>query len=105
MSQDIESCTVNCKAIKWKQIYVSAAGNVGPCCWIDFKEKLHKQNTRIDYMDKIGMFPNLNEQSMKEIFDSGYFGKISNTWNSTPLFECARQCGNFDKLKVQFSNS
>jgi hypothetical protein len=51
------------------------------------------------------MFPNLNEQSIEEIFDSGYFDKIANTWNSKPLFECARQCGNFDKLRVQFRDN
>jgi MoaA/NifB/PqqE/SkfB family radical SAM enzyme len=102
-SQVVDNCTINCKAIKWKQIYVSATGNVGPCCWMDFKDKLHKQNTRIDYMDKIGEFPNLAEQSLEEIFESGYFDKISKTWDNDPLFECAKQCGNFDKMGVQFN--
>jgi len=102
MSQIDANCTINCKAVKWKQIYVAASGNVGPCCWMDFKEKLHKQNTRIDYMDKIGMFPNLYEQSLADIFNSGYFDKISNTWDNEPVFECAKQCGKFDKSGSQY---
>jgi len=102
--EQVGKCTINCKAVKWKQIYVAATGNVGPCCWMDFKEKLHKQNTRIDYMDKIGLFPNLQEHTLAEIFNSGYFDKISSTWDSEPVFECAKQCGNFDKSGVQFEN-
>ena len=104
MSQIDANCTINCKAVKWKQIYVAASGNVGPCCWMDFKEKLHKQNTRIDYMDKIGVFPNLHEQSLKDIFNSGYFDMIANTWDNDPVFECAKQCGKFDKSGAQFEH-
>ena len=104
MVEQVGKCTINCKAVKWKQIYVAATGNVGPCCWMDFKEKLHKQNTRIDYMDKIGEFPNLHEQTMEEIFSSGYFDKIENTWADDPVYECAKQCGNFDKSGAQFEN-
>lgn len=93
---------INCKAVKHKQIYVSALGNVSPCCWVDFKDKLHKQNTRIDYMDKIGVFPNLHESSLEDIFSSSYFNDISDTWSKEPLFECAKQCGDFDKCGAQF---
>jgi MoaA/NifB/PqqE/SkfB family radical SAM enzyme len=101
-AEQVVSCTITCKSVKWQQLYVAATGNVGPCCWMDFKDKLHKQNTRIDYMDKIGEFPNLYKQSLSEIFDSGYFDKISATWDNEPLFECAKQCGKFDKLGEQF---
>jgi MoaA/NifB/PqqE/SkfB family radical SAM enzyme len=102
--EQVGKCTINCKSVKWKQIYVAATGNVGPCCWMDFKEKLHKQNTRIDYMDKIGLFPNLQEHTLVDIFNSGYFDKISSTWDNEPVFECAKQCGNFDKSGAQFEN-
>jgi MoaA/NifB/PqqE/SkfB family radical SAM enzyme len=101
----ITNCTIACKAVKYKQIYVSATGNVGPCCWMDFEEKLHKQTTRIDYMDKIGIFPNLNLQTLDEIFTSGYFNKIEQTWQIEPIYECAKQCGKFDKLGAQFDAS
>jgi len=100
---DKSSCVITCKAVKYKQIYVAASGNVGPCCWMDFKEKLHKQYTRIDYMDKIGEFPNLHEQSLEDIFNSGYFNRIENTWANDPVYECAKQCGKFDKLGTQFN--
>jgi MoaA/NifB/PqqE/SkfB family radical SAM enzyme len=93
---------ITCKSVKNKQIYISADGNVSPCCWTDFSWILHKQDNRIDYMDKIGVIPNLNTMSLKDVFDSGFFNKIANTWDNNPLMECSKQCGSFDKLNEQF---
>ena len=53
-------------------------------------------------MDSVGVFPNLNKNTMQEIFDSGYFKTIEDTWVSAPLIECSKQCGKFDKLGAQF---
>ncbi len=41
---------------------------------------------------------------MQEIFDSNYFKEIEDTWGHTPLKECSKQCGSFDKLGAQFEN-
>jgi MoaA/NifB/PqqE/SkfB family radical SAM enzyme len=93
---------IKCKAQKHKQFYVSAEGNISPCCWLDFEWILPKQDTRIDYMDRIGEFPNLFNNTLEEIFDSGFFNRIAETWNDNPLAECSKQCGNFDKCGAQF---
>ena len=95
---------ITCKVKQYKQFYVSALGNITPCCWTDMKEKLHKQDTRIDFMDKIGEFPNLYDSTLEEIFASGYFDKIESTWKDSPLMECSKQCGSFDRLGEQFVN-
>lgn len=95
---------IQCKAVKYKQIYVAADGTVSPCCWLDFKWILPKQDTRIDYMDIVGVFPNLNNDTMQGIFESGYFKEIEDTWAVKPLMECSKQCGKFDKLGAQFVN-
>lgn len=95
---------IKCKAQKNKNFYVSSCGKISPCCWLDFEWILPKQDTRIDYMDKIGEFPDLNKNSLAEIFSSGYFDKIAETWNTDSLMECSKQCGNFDKLGAQFDN-
>lgn len=94
--------TITCKAKNASSIYISADGNINPCCWLDFKWILPRQDSRIDYMDVVGVFPNLNKQSMAEIFESNHFQKIEDTWAVTPLQECARQCGKFDKLNEQY---
>ena len=94
---------IQCKSQKYKQIYVSADGTVSPCCWLDFNWILPKQDTRIDYMDKIGWFPNLNNVSLQAIFDSNFFNDIEKTWSNNCLAECSKQCGSFDKLGAQFN--
>jgi hypothetical protein len=83
-SQKETKPTIVCKAVKYKQIYVSACGNVSPCCWLDI--------------------PNLNTSSLEEIFEKGFFNKIEQTWKEMPLQECSKQCGSFDKLGEQFEN-
>jgi MoaA/NifB/PqqE/SkfB family radical SAM enzyme len=107
VQDNISDCApvIDCKALKYKQIYVAASGNVSPCCWLSFDHVLHKQDTRIDYMDKIDMFPNLNKQSLSDIFASNYFNLIEQTWGKEPLTECSKQCGKFDKLNAQFINT
>lgn len=96
---------IDCKAKVDNQFYISANGNISPCCWLDYSWILPRQESRIDYMDTVGDLPNLNKQTLKEIFDSGYFDKIAKTWESTPLKECAQQCGKFDKLREQYVSS
>lgn len=94
--------SISCKAQKLRQLYVAASGVVSPCCWLDFSWILPKQDSRVDYMDAIGLFPNLKKQTLATIFDSGYFQQIEDTWAVKPLLECSRQCGKFDKLGEQF---
>lgn len=91
-----------CKAQKYKQLYVSACGNVSPCCWLDMEWIPPMQESRVDYMEKISEFPNLHCKTLKEIFDGGFFSKIEAQWGTVGLKECTKQCGSFDKLGVQF---
>ena len=95
---------ISCKAKNDNMIYVSANGNVSPCCWLDMDWIPQHSPFRLDYMIKINKIPNLNKYSMKEIFNSGYFDKIQDTWNTCGLKECSKQCGSFDKLRAQFES-
>jgi len=94
--------SISCKAIKDSQMYVAANGTVTPCCWLDQEWHPAYSENKIDYIDKIGIWPNLNVSSLENIFQSGYFDKISSCWNTTGLKECSKQCGSFDKLNKQF---
>lgn len=97
--------TINCKSKNSSEIYVAANGIVSPCCWLDMDWMPPVSYSRIDYIDKIGMFPNLNNKTLEDIFDSGYFNKIESTWNTEScLKECSKQCGKFDKLGAQFES-
>lgn len=93
---------VNCKVAKEKNLYVGATGNVSPCCWLELSSVPPHNPSRVDYMDKIGAYPNLKENTLSEIFDSGFFDVIKNTWTCDPLKECAKQCGEVDRFNEQF---
>lgn len=101
-SLKVDKPYISCKAQSGKEIYVSATGIISPCCWLDFSWILPRQDSRIEYMDRINMLPSLKTQSFEEIFNSNYFNSIADTWNNTPLKECAKQCGTFDKLRAQY---
>jgi MoaA/NifB/PqqE/SkfB family radical SAM enzyme len=97
-----ESKVIKCKVAKEKSLYVSATGNLLPCCWLDNEWFNPNHPHRIDYMDKIGKYPSLHKSTLTEIFDSNYFNKIADTWNSSPLKDCSRQCGEVDRFNEQF---
>jgi len=94
---------IQCKANKDNRMYISANGNVAPCCWLDVEYFPQHHQSKIDYMIKVNSIPNLYKQSLEEIFNSGFFSKISSCWTTTGLKECSRQCGTFDKLNKQFT--
>jgi MoaA/NifB/PqqE/SkfB family radical SAM enzyme len=94
---------ITCKAKTDSAIYVAANGNVSPCCWLDMEWMPKQAERRLDYMIKIKQVPNLNQNTLAEIFDSRYFDKIQNSWSTCGLKECSKQCGSFDKLNRQFA--
>ena len=83
-SQKETKPTIVCKAVKYKQIYVSACGNVSPCCWLDMEWIPPMQESRIDYMKRIGEFPNLNTSSLEEIFENKEQIEVSKFYEKLP---------------------
>jgi sulfatase maturation enzyme AslB (radical SAM superfamily) len=96
--------TIDCKAIKYRQLYIGANGVVSPCCWLDLSWHPAHHTNRIDYMDQVGELPNLYHTTLQNIFESNYFNKIERSWSTQPLLECSKQCGRFDKMGGQFVN-
>jgi len=103
-SQNDRSPIITCKAKEYNELYISANGNVSPCCWLDIEWLPPVNPERIDYMDKLGIFPNLNNQTLIDIFNSEFFNKIKKTWDSNCLATCKKQCGSFNKSEVQFES-
>lgn len=94
---------ITCKSKRDNQIYVGSNGSVSPCCWLNFDWVPPMQDNRIQYMDVLGEFPNLNSQTLIEIFESGYFDRIEQSWSTCGVSECSAQCGSFDKMGEQYA--
>jgi len=97
-----EKTTIHCKAKQSSSIYVGADGSVTPCCWLDYAGTMPNSFSMVDYKDQGFITPNLNHNSMQDIFNSNYFNQVEKTWTDKPLRECTKQCGKVDKLNEQF---
>ena len=97
-----ETKEIHCKAKQSLSIYVGADGSVTPCCWLDYTGIPPAGLSVVDYKDRNFKNPNLNLNSLEEIFESNYFDRIEETWLDKPLRECSKQCGSFNKLEEQF---
>jgi MoaA/NifB/PqqE/SkfB family radical SAM enzyme len=96
--------SINCKVKSTNSLYISANGTVSPCCWLDNKWMPINNESRIDYMDQIGMHLNLHICKLSDIFNQDIFKKIETTWTSDfPLKTCSKQCGNIDRFNAQFN--
>jgi MoaA/NifB/PqqE/SkfB family radical SAM enzyme len=95
-------CTINCKVTKDKSLYVAANGLVSPCCWLDFNGMNPASQSIVDFKDRDLVHPDLNNNTLTEIFDSDFFTLIEQSWIDSPLRQCSRQCGKVDKFNEQF---
>jgi MoaA/NifB/PqqE/SkfB family radical SAM enzyme len=102
---DVKPNSINCIVKKSNSLYIGSDGTVSPCCWLDLKWLPHQMPKRINYMNYIGEFPNLYQNTLEEIFDSNFFERIEMTWKNDPLLECSRQCGKFEKFRNQFDEN
>jgi len=91
--------TVDCYSKKNKEIYVTATGEVYPCCWLGFYPKQEYQHTwQADNMFLKDMVVNNNalDTSVKESIE--WFNAVEDSWNKKAytegrLFKCDEYCG------------
>jgi MoaA/NifB/PqqE/SkfB family radical SAM enzyme len=100
--EDIGPCTINCKVTQDKSLYIAANGLVSPCCWLDYNGMNPASQSIVDFKDRDLVHPDLNNNTLIEIFDSEFFDKIEQSWDNNPLRQCSRQCGKVDKFNEQF---
>ena len=93
---------IHCKVLTDKSIYINSQGVVIPCCWLDTHFMYPNHKSKIDILDRNIKFLSLVEYSLSDIFESGIFDKISDSWKSNPLEECSKQCGKIDKFNLQY---
>jgi MoaA/NifB/PqqE/SkfB family radical SAM enzyme len=110
MENYLNRCDILCKAIKKKEIFISAEGLVFPCCWLGdqlYKWFLPEKSTPIWKLfekDEI----DINKNKIQDIFNSGFFKRISDTWeikscDAGRLKTCTLKCGSeLDQFEEQF---
>jgi MoaA/NifB/PqqE/SkfB family radical SAM enzyme len=94
---------INCKVKEPGSLYISAEGNVAPCCWLDFNAMPASAPSYADFVNNGFKNPSLHIQDLTEIFKSNFFTRIEHTWTTKSLRACSRQCGTIDKFNEQFN--
>lgn len=89
-NQCISNGSITCSAKIQKSIYVSANGNVSPCCWLGTEWRDDKDDLKLDYIEKRFTFNNLHHMSLKDIFNSNYFNRLERSWKMPGL--CPKIC-------------
>ena len=99
MNNYLEETEIDCKSQKEKELYISAEGIVLPCCWLAGQMyKLYWPPKHGDIWRYIDDRINIKTNSLEDIFKSGIFDKIEESWYF-PLCEhgrmktCALKCG------------
>lgn len=100
---------IDCHALKTKEIYINAQGNVFPCCWLAMipyqptdtmpelsliREEILKQYHEL--VDSLGTLANLSalNHSIKHIIESEPYQTVwDGYWNKNKLITCTRTCG------------
>lgn len=90
---------ISCIAKQKTEIYVTATGEVYPCCWLGFYPKLDFKHTwQIDNVVLKDLIDNNNALEVGIEGAIGWFNKVEESWNKKAysegrLFKCDQYCG------------
>ena len=110
----LDKTKIDCYALHLKEIYVTAQGNVFPCCWLGLipynssnerselaliKEEILNQYSHL--VDSLGSLVALSgfNNSLKSIIESDAYQTVwHDYWNKNKLITCARTCGSIPEI-------
>jgi len=115
MQEYYDSCSIKCKAIEKKEIFITAEGLLMPCCWTAGRMyKWWHKDPRVeqiwDHIDAAGGKNGISviENTIEEVVDGSLLDSIEMSWEkdnikSGKLGVCAMKCGTeFDPFGAQF---
>lgn len=105
--------TIDCKALREHELYLSADGRIFPCCYL---AQIHDQHSGPDARQVRALLeaqPDgldclaLRRHPLAEVVEGPVFQEIVRRWAPTPerLRTCAKQCGQRDFFGAQFAGS
>ena len=110
----VKKTTINCYALKNKEVYITAQGNIFPCCWlamIPYQSKdenieiwaVRKQmlDQYYELIEAMGGIDTINgeKKHIKEIINSIEYQTVwDGFWHDNKLIACARSCGVMPEL-------
>jgi len=115
MSDYYNKCSINCKAIDKKEIFITAEGLLMPCCWTAGRmykwwHKDYRVEQIWDHIDMAGGKDGISvlTHGLESVMNSGILQSIKSSWDRTSVADgklgvCAQKCGSeFDPFGAQF---
>jgi len=90
-SLPVKPKTISCKSVNDRSVYISATGEVYPCCWLGFypRTMYHLGNDRIAEM----LPANNNALDVGIEQAIGWFDQVKDSWSGDQLIQCNTECG------------
>ena len=93
---DIVNKTINCQAKNNKEIYISATGEVYPCCWLGYYPRQQQDSVRNFQLAPMVSKNNALEYSIETTIN--WFNKVEESWTKESviggkLYTCNTYCG------------
>ncbi len=91
----IDTTIISCKSISEKSLYLSASGNIFPCCFISWaykseKRSIESQQIHAELFDRFSLEEcSILQYSLEEILQSNFFNEISKSWTKDS-FSCGK---------------
>lgn len=115
MEEYYNTCSINCKVLKSKEIFITAEGLLMPCCWTAGRMyKWWHKDPRVeqiwDYIDAAGGkdYINVINHELKTVMNGSLLESIEDSWSQDSIKNgklgvCAMKCGSeFDPFTAQF---
>ena len=115
MQEYYDTCSINCKAIEKREIFITAEGLLMPCCWTAGRmykwwHKDYRVEQIWDHIDAAGGKDSIDviKHGIEKVMQSSLLNSIENSWkkssiSSGKLGVCAMKCGTeFDPFGEQF---
>lgn len=101
-----DTCSISCKVVQSKEIYISAEGLLFPCCWIGGTRygKDHQIRDLIGDLDRISCL----KHNIRDVMNNGVLSQIQESWSKQSINQgkiriCAVQCNSkYDMFTEQF---
>jgi len=115
MSDYYNKCSINCKAIDKKEIFITAEGLLMPCCWTAGRmykwwHKDYRVEQIWDHINAAGgkLAIDATLHGLESVFNSGILESITESWQKDSVANgklgvCSMKCGSeFDPFAAQF---
>jgi MoaA/NifB/PqqE/SkfB family radical SAM enzyme len=89
--EPVEIDEVQCQVSKKKSVYITATGEIYPCCWLGFYPRTMWQMGNNQIIPLLPSNNNANHIGVESAIQ--WFSQVKNSWKSNPLVQCKINCG------------